>query len=491
TAAAASSAASSEAASPTPSATEVATTQVTTTEADDSVEAAAAGAVPSSASEHRSPEPEISEDEASSSKEIDDADDAALGSLQGSRLKRRAKMVNVIHARFSDIVRQIKQIHLERFLRKDMDSLKLFILQGYNEKTDRAPGRSTQAYESQSAKFSFKWDKNYPEHCALHRVFGEELLKGQEVDFKDSTILDLNVSSLQVEDMVQGVAIRIVKFRDDFERWCRWYLSDDLMDKLAWDYMPSALSKVGLAKDYQELIKELPIEKRTWKQVVVCLNKALKTELLEAHLADEVLTARPKVGETFLAFTQCLIPWSSPLNSPDDGCSVLIKALGNHLSDVSFQATIEEYGSFDEVRSIKNPIPSTAAPMEASTNTESNTLDPENIQLNNQESSEPQPQTDEENTSPHAIINGAESTQSNYTGEESMARDVDSDNSPADDDGDPFELFHVEVPDEDISEARTTLKGLIDVQELQLRKLLAIKRHIQQKSRSTKPDCRI
>ncbi|KAF9922156.1 hypothetical protein BGZ67_010686, partial [Mortierella alpina] len=32
----------------------------------------------------------------------------------------------------------------------------------------------------------------------------------------------------------------------------------------------------------------------------------------------------------------------------------------------------------------------------------------------------------------------------------------------------------------DISEARTTLKGLIDVQELQLRKLLAIKRHIQQ-----------
>ncbi|CAO3574046.1 unnamed protein product [Mortierella alpina] len=125
------------------------------------------------------------------------------------------------------------------------------------------------------------------------------------------------------------------------------------MDKLAWDYMPSALSKVGLAKEYQELIRELPIEERTWKQVVICLNKALKTELLEAHLADEVLTARPKVGETFLAFTQRLNPLIEAAKFPDDGCAILIKALGNHLSDVGFQATIKEYGSFDAAKSIK------------------------------------------------------------------------------------------------------------------------------------------
>ncbi|KAF9974016.1 hypothetical protein BGZ75_000967 [Mortierella antarctica] len=83
-------------------------------------------------------------------------------------------------------------------------------------------------------------------------------------------------------------------------------------------------------------------------------------------------------------------------------------------------------------------IPSTAAPTEASTNTESNTLEPENIQLGNQENS----------------------------------------GSTADND-DPFELPDIEVPD-DISETRVTLKELLDIQELQLRKLLAIKRHIQQ-----------
>ncbi|KAF9283956.1 hypothetical protein BGZ68_004990, partial [Mortierella alpina] len=82
-------------------------------------------------------------------------------------------------------------------------------------------------------------------------------------------------------------------------------------------------------------------------------HKPLKFELLEAHLADEVLTARPEVGETFLAFTQRLTPLIEAAKFPDDGCTVLIKALGNHLSDVGFQARIKEYDSFDEVKSIK------------------------------------------------------------------------------------------------------------------------------------------
>ncbi|KAF9919899.1 hypothetical protein BGZ67_001691, partial [Mortierella alpina] len=62
-----------------------------------------------------------------------------------------------------------------------------------------------------------------------------------------------------------------------------------------------------------------------------------------------------------------------------------------------------------------------------------------------------------------------------------MAMDVDdtSDSSPTADDDDPFELSGIEVPD-DIAEPRATVKELLDIQELQLRKLLAIKRHIQQ-----------
>ncbi|KAF9935676.1 hypothetical protein BGZ70_006898, partial [Mortierella alpina] len=98
-------------------------------------------------------------------------------------------------------------------LRKDMDSLKLSISQGYDEEAEETPKQDPPTEETQPAKFSVKWDKNDPEHCALHRVFGEDyipLVEGtNKVDyskvkkrtFKDSPVLDLNVSSFPVEDM--------------------------------------------------------------------------------------------------------------------------------------------------------------------------------------------------------------------------------------------------------------------------------------------------
>ncbi|KAF9950736.1 hypothetical protein BGZ72_007655 [Mortierella alpina] len=121
-----------------------------------------------------------------------------LSRYQG-RLKRRAKMVGVIHARFNDTVSQIRQIRLERSvledavkvtvmkedmlavltqqcksLRRDMDSLKLSILQGYNEDVESSVEQGSPAEDTLPINFSVKWNKNGPEHCALHRVFGEE-----------------------------------------------------------------------------------------------------------------------------------------------------------------------------------------------------------------------------------------------------------------------------------------------------------------------------
>ncbi|KAF9407111.1 hypothetical protein BGZ94_002824 [Podila epigama] len=194
-----------------------------------------------------------------------------------------------------------------------------------------------------------RWGDEEPTTEHALRLFQKKNLSAAKTDqeqlFHEKA--KLNRSTTEISE-------RIVKFRYEFKDWCRWRLTDDLTDKLAWDYTSSALSKVGLAKDYQDLIKELPLDKRTWKQVVVCLNKALKTELLEAHLADEVVTARPMPGETFLAFTQRITPLIEAAKFPDDGCNVVIKGIGNHLSDIGFHTTIKEYGSFDEIQSIKN-----------------------------------------------------------------------------------------------------------------------------------------
>ncbi|KAF9556064.1 hypothetical protein EC968_008496 [Mortierella alpina] len=50
------------------------------------------------------------------------------------------------------------------------------ILQGYEEEEDQRSEQAPQVSESQPAKFSVKWDRNNPEHWALHRIFGEECL---------------------------------------------------------------------------------------------------------------------------------------------------------------------------------------------------------------------------------------------------------------------------------------------------------------------------
>lgn len=248
-------------------------------------------------------------------------------------------------------------------LKKDIEQLKEVLIANYGYDKDvvvKTP------LELEQNGITIKWNPKNPEHDALHRQFKEvniPLIEGSnEVDyskvkmtvFANAPTLDLDVSKLPVEDMIKEIATRVVNFRDDFERFYKCAISDLLFDKMAWRYMSGSLNKVSsLAKDYTDLVQELPMRDRNWKQVVTCLNKALKFEQLEAHLADEVLMTRPKPGESLITFSQRLKPLLEAAEFPDDGCSLLIRALGNHVSDIGFQATLKEYGSFSEVKSIK------------------------------------------------------------------------------------------------------------------------------------------
>lgn len=129
-----------------------------------------------------------------------------------------------------------------------------------------------------------------------------------------SLTLDLDTSSLPTEDRVREMARRVVRFRDDLDRVFRRNLSDDLFVKMACVYMPSAISKIGLAKEYQELIMDIPLKKRTRKQVVSRLNKVLKFEPLEAAQADPRLV---KIYAKLCARLKLLTsPGRSIFNSP-------------------------------------------------------------------------------------------------------------------------------------------------------------------------------
>ncbi|KAF9922106.1 hypothetical protein BGZ67_010721, partial [Mortierella alpina] len=59
-------------------------------------------------------------------------------------------------------------------IQKDIATIKQSLAFGYEE--DEAPQESEKVEEAPKAKFSVKWDKNNPEHCALYHIFGEEYI---------------------------------------------------------------------------------------------------------------------------------------------------------------------------------------------------------------------------------------------------------------------------------------------------------------------------
>ncbi|KAI8345560.1 hypothetical protein B0O80DRAFT_491676 [Mortierella sp. GBAus27b] len=218
---------------------------------------------------------------------------------------------------------------------------------GYEEyELSRQSALKPASQEPDEHKNTVKWSQSSKEHAAIHRIFNEDYIpiheETGEVDyskirkkiFKGAPMLDLDVSKFPIEDMIRELATRVINFRDKFERFYLWNLTDVLFDKMAWDYFGYSISENhGLSQDYAKNIA--------------------KFELLESDLADVVLRTRPRKGETVRAFEERLRPLLEAAEFPDDGCGLLIKALGRYLSDTGFQATIKEYGAFSKVKSMK------------------------------------------------------------------------------------------------------------------------------------------
>ncbi|KAF9352461.1 hypothetical protein BGX34_012153 [Mortierella sp. NVP85] len=247
-------------------------------------------------------------------------------------------------------------------LEGDLCSLKCALgLSGWHKEDHPTPWTRSE----EPNKISIQWNPSILEHDALHRIFKEDyipLLEGSnEIDYSKvrkkvfigAPSLDLDMSKVPREDFMTTLVTKVFTFRDEFRRFYEWNLTVVLFDKMAWDYMAGPLTKVnGLANDYLELIEAAPMKERNWSKVAACLHKALRFELLEPSLADEILKTRPKKGENVLEFSQRLRPLMEAVEF-SDSCSLLIKALGNHLSDIGFRATIKEYGAFDKIKSMK------------------------------------------------------------------------------------------------------------------------------------------
>ncbi|KAF9367418.1 hypothetical protein CPC16_006516, partial [Podila verticillata] len=114
-----------------------------------------------------------------------------------------------------------------------------------------------------------------------------------------------------------------------------------------------SLVKIGLAKDYETAIMQMPVEDRTWEKAIKALHKSIKFESVSSKVTNIITKMCPEHGETMRAFSDRLLPLMEAANMDDDDCSWLVKPLGCYLSDVGMQVMMNKYKSLDNIKSIK------------------------------------------------------------------------------------------------------------------------------------------
>ncbi|KAF9368471.1 hypothetical protein CPC16_005321, partial [Podila verticillata] len=123
--------------------------------------------------------------------------------------------------------------------------------------------------------------------------------------------------------------------------------------KVAWSYLPMSLVKIRLAKDYETVIAQMPVEDQTWEKVIEALHKSIKFESVSSKVANIITKMCPECGKTMHMFSDHLLPLMEAANMDDSDCSWLVKPLSCYLSDVGMQATMNKYKSLDNMKSIK------------------------------------------------------------------------------------------------------------------------------------------
>ncbi|KAF9312267.1 hypothetical protein BG006_004412 [Podila minutissima] len=212
-----------------------------------------------------------------------------------------------------------------------------------------------------------KWDQADPVHVAMKAVYkidhfpiikgtrNIDVMKLKHVELKNQPTLEVDRTTLSNDkDLVLlEIAKRVIKFKEDIKQVLRLHLMDDLFDKVTWSYLPMLLVKIGLAKDYETVIVQMPVEDWTWDKVIKALHKSIKFESVSSKVTDIVTKMHPECSKTMRAFSDCLLLLMEAANMDDNDCSWLVKPLGCYLLDVSMQVTINKYKSLDNIKSIK------------------------------------------------------------------------------------------------------------------------------------------
>lgn len=166
--------------------------------------------------------------------------------------------------------------------------------------------------------------------------------------------LTLDLAKVDPDDTMKVLAKKVKTFLEAFRSHYEGLLPGLLFDKLAWAHMPRSLVKVERAtRDFEGKIKAIPLDKRSWDEVVKCVYKTLDFDKIQVDIVSELLKTDLRRGESLAEFSDRIMPLIEAVKVPEQACGLIAGKISFSLSDVGYQATVKKYGSFMKVNDIK------------------------------------------------------------------------------------------------------------------------------------------
>ncbi|KAG0247282.1 hypothetical protein BG011_001734, partial [Mortierella polycephala] len=161
--------------------------------------------------------------------------------------------------------------------------------------------------------FDVKMDPTIPQHASLCRVYkwsSSSLVpvldrSTKELDFNripplvfaDAPILEFKFPKVDPDTLTFDFIKQVIDFLISFKSFYQSRLTKDLFHDVAWTYMSGALRKVEADRQFEYLIRLVPIRQRRWKKIESCLMTIFRFNVMKKEIVTQLCGIKPKTGE--------------------------------------------------------------------------------------------------------------------------------------------------------------------------------------------------
>ncbi|KAF9177464.1 hypothetical protein BGZ50_008747, partial [Haplosporangium sp. Z 11] len=117
---------------------------------------------------------------------------------------------------------------------------------------------------------------------------------------------------------------QVIDFLISFKSFYQSRLTKDLFQDVAWTYMPGALRKVEADRQFEYLIRLVPIRQRKWSKIESCLMTIFRFNGMKKEIVTQLCRIKPKQGEDMHSYVDRIEGLISASRASDMGQTLVI-----------------------------------------------------------------------------------------------------------------------------------------------------------------------